>query len=748
VAWALLASLAALGLMIAGLVWLARRRRRGDFDAKFKDYRTRAVAMMDRLDALKARLKGLTIEDPDFQEPMTGRTLAQFQKVQEDLGKLWDRWLEVMDVVDAAQRKAERGSSTLSEADQLVSDAKVFEEVEVGAQTCSAAMDQLNAAHEEARKAAELVVETRSKAVARVADVGQAGLPTAPYTPDLDQLSALEKQAAAILTPDPLGAKAVLDESVAAATKLHDRAANVLERLGDGKQVQDAVEKLKADVADHRRQGLNLTEDGGDPDRRIAQAEQELGELQTALEAGDPAAAAAELEAARNSVNEAQATLDAVLKARAYCERELPERERETRRLREAMGQYQAFEKELERDFAPSSWQVVAGNLTQADALLKTFDGKAREAAQAADESSQNYLLGARLIGRLAQEQNAVFRLMNAVGERLSGLKALREDARKLAADLDARARKADAFFTQYDHVVGAQARASLKAAAEAKEQTARTSTGGDRPDWPTIRQQLGKAVQEYSIAQSQAEADLDIYELLTSEYDQARQNASRVQSFLAGHGEDRMAANQRFRNAEEVLKRVGDESTRVGNEWARLLDQVRGARADLEHSEQLAREDVRLARQAESEIADAARTIREARTYFSMGVTLNTSGAESLLEQAQRLYHSQDYEQALQTAGAAVQQIRQARNQAAQQDYLRQMQLQAEQRRGAAGLNSLGTGAAAGAASAIFQQAVSQPHDGAGTVSGDHDAAPAAEADQAGSSSSAWSSETSETSW
>ena len=40
----------------------------------------------------------------------------------------------------------------------------------------------------------------------------------------------------------------------------------------------------------------------------------------------------------------------------------------------------------------------------------------------------------------------------------------------------------------------------------------------------------------------------------------------------------------------------------------ARLLEQVRGAEADLTHSERLAKEDIRLARQAEAEIQEAAR--------------------------------------------------------------------------------------------------------------------------------------------
>ncbi len=42
--------------------------------------------------------------------------------------------------------------------------------------------------------------------------------------------------------------------------------------------------------------------------------------------------------------------------------------------------------------------------------------------------------------------------------------------------------------------------------------------------------------------------------------------------------------------------------------------------------------------------------------TAAGFSVTLNTSGAESLLNQAQQLYHAQNYEQAIRTAGAAVQ--------------------------------------------------------------------------------------------
>ena len=57
---------------------------------------------------------------------------------------------------------------------------------------------------------------------------------------------------------------------------------------------------------------------------------------------------------------------------------------------------------------------------------MGTFDRKAQEVAAAAAE--QKYLLGARLLGQLTQEQQAVFQLMSGVGDQLSALKALREE--------------------------------------------------------------------------------------------------------------------------------------------------------------------------------------------------------------------------------------------------------------------------------------------------------------------------------
>lgn len=477
VAWSIGGSLIAIALMLGALVWIARRRARNDFNAKLKDYKGKAVAMMDRLDALKARLKSLPIEDPDFTEPITGETLSLYEKGQEDLRTLWDRWLEVMDVVDKAEKGGSKGSGAMAEADALLSDSKVFDEVEKGAQECSRTMDRLNAAHEEAREAAKTLAVTRKEVVDKVESVHASGLPVVPYQPEVDRIAAEAEHADAILTPDPVGARSIIDKARADADTLVHRASDVVARLGDGKKVQEGLAKLRAEIAEHRRKGLELVEDGGNPDGPAALADDSLATLQSALEAGDPTRAAEELAAAQERLDQGRAVLDAVLKAKSGIEKGLPETRREIRRLGEAIGQYQMFEQELKRDFASSSWRNVAGNLGQARALLDTFDRKAGEVEQDADPKEQKYLLASRLLGRLNLEQQAVFQLMNAVGDRLAGLKAIREEADRIAQELTARDREVRRFFSQYDHVVGAQARKSLESAAAAREDARRLAS-------------------------------------------------------------------------------------------------------------------------------------------------------------------------------------------------------------------------------------------------------------------------------
>ena len=99
-------------LGVAALVVLYRRKRQLQeaVEAQFQGFREQAVALMDRLDALRLRHKTLPATDPDFTTPMSGATLALYNAVEADLNALWERWLEVMELWNRAQKLVRSGS--------------------------------------------------------------------------------------------------------------------------------------------------------------------------------------------------------------------------------------------------------------------------------------------------------------------------------------------------------------------------------------------------------------------------------------------------------------------------------------------------------------------------------------------------------------------------------------------------------------------------------------------------------------
>jgi hypothetical protein len=740
---ALLASLVAVALIVAGLVWLARVRTRNSVASKIKEYKKQAVAVMDQLDALKARLKLLPTENPEFKEPMSGATLALYETTQTNITALWDRWLEVMDVLDKAQALAQKdtalGTEKLKEAEKLVSDPKVFQQIDQEAKACAANMDQLNQAHEHARAAAQEVVQSQKDVQTNVQKVEHEGLPTVPYKPEIDGIADQARQAGGILTPDPVGARGSLDQARLRATTLRERIEQILQRYDEGRKVSAELASLGQQVAGHRQQGLRLDEEGGNPDQSIAQTFQKLEALRTAVHEGDAQTALQQLQTARDMLTRSQETVDGVLKARDLCQRDLPERVRETRRLREAMNQYEAFQDELRRDFAAGSWQAVSGHLDQARHLLDSFDGKTDEAREASSTTTQQYLVGARLLGQVSQEQLAVLQLMSAVGDQLAALKAVREECQGALRNLDEQDRTAQRFFLQNDQAIGSMARGTLDSARQSREQL--SALQRERPpDWPRIRQALAGTLEEYGIACNQAEADLQAYQQLSAEYSRVRQDAARVRAFLSSHQEDRLAANQHYQNAEDALARAEAESSGTGKEWARWLELVRGASADLAHAERLAREDVRVAHQAEAEIRAAVDALGQARAYFSMGVTVGTREAESQLALADQSYRSQNYEEAIRAAAAAIQHVRQAHAQAAQQASMLQMAAEADRRRTAmpatdGAFLAAGGISASGAAIAGAAASPERPQD------------PGSES-RSSTASGSWSNETAEGGW
>ncbi len=568
---------------VFGLMWFVHRRARGQLAQRIKDVRSRATDVMDRLDALKERIKLLPTLTADFQQTtMAGETAKLFDGTKDRTGRLWDRWLQVMESLDRAQKLAVGVGSpfrkkALRDAEAALEQKGVFEEIDEGIKSGSDALDGLDHAHESARVEIAADRAAIDKLRERVESIGKLGLPVDPYQAVLHTLvehhGALEQTALS----DPIGARSLLESDRKNAEELLGRIDRLAGLYAEAQKLATTLDALRRQVADHRSKGLRLDEQGGNPDPALARADEARTAVLASLQAGDAEAAAGELESARSLADEARATIERVREARDYCRREAPERARVTERLRAAMPHAEADYHRLEGEFAPSSWADVARGMDQVRALVDSFDPIAAEAANEASETSQRYLAAAGTLRGLAQQQKTALRLMSGIGDRLNALTAMRDECRKRRDELEAAARRVEDVFRRNDSLVSTMA---VDLLGEARRNRDAVLAAGDRPrpDWTSIREGIARAIESFSVAQDQAEVDIRGHQQLSEEYDRARAELERIAGLLSGRREDRPAANRRFRSAAEVLDQLAQELATPHGEWTRWLDQVRGA--------------------------------------------------------------------------------------------------------------------------------------------------------------------------
>ena len=308
------------------------RRAQGRVAGRIKEIKSKAADVMDRLDALKERLK-LMPTSTDFKQPMTGETQALYNAVNDRLGKLWDGWLHVMDVLEKAQKLAARSGSplsqkTLAEAEELINKQGSFAEIETQAQAISADVDRLDHAHQVARAVLEAVTAPGPRSMRGSTRSRRLGLPTAPYQEELGAVAAGMTQASTVLARRSAGDHGRPGTASVAVGRLPgpDRARRVaLWRCAKG-QVIARDDQAPGGRASGAR--VEAVEDGGNPDPLLGQGEGGPWRDHDRARGRRSRRRRQKLDAAKSMAQEAQATIDKVQKARAFCERDLPARAR------------------------------------------------------------------------------------------------------------------------------------------------------------------------------------------------------------------------------------------------------------------------------------------------------------------------------------------------------------------------------------------------------------------------------------
>ena len=476
------------------------------------------------------------------------------------------------------------------------------------------------------------------------------------------------------------------------------------------------IETIRRQVAAHRAQGLKLVESGGNPDPALAQGETAQAEVLAALREGDPDAAGPEADRSAGvgpggpAHDRTSPEGPVVLRPRSRR----PE-SRETERLRTAMTQAESYQADLERDFAPSSWTAVARNLDQAHALFATFDRQVQDAVAVASTTSQEYLKGSRLLEELARQQQIVLRLMSGLGEQLSSLIAVRDESRSLIDQLAASERQADSLIRQNDLIVGDAARASLAKAQQIRQEILLRSAKS-RPDWPALRQSLAEAIEDVSIAQSQAEEEIKNYRAIEF---RVRGDSPRRRPCLcvARQPSGRPVGGQSALPG-------GGRRTRPGRHGDPGTARGRGAPGSPRCATPPAISSARNSSLAKifgwpsklsPRSANARRPSIGPRLWLGWASIPTSATPRRSSCRPSSFCASQEYEQSIQRAGAATQLARQLHYAAMQQAMLEQMAVEAEQRRRAARMAgpygdgiSFGAAAATAAAATILERNMS----------------------------------------
>ncbi len=567
-------------VLVFGVIWLRHRLTRRRVIARFEEFKEHVMQLRERVEAVKERHKLLPKSDMDFREAMTGETLTQYNQIQKDVGRLWDVWLERMDIWERVQVQiqSERfpGVSRLKEANRLLDKLGSFDEVDRACQTCVQYLDQLEQGHQQAQKMLGLADVKPGQLHQQMESVSRLPLPTAPYEAELTACAVLTEQARKLLRADPIGAQGILKTCLRRLVELEECLKEVVRLFQQVQETRNTLDQVARLTADRRAGGLLLVEPEGNPDPLLDQGRTQHSAMLQALERGEAKAAAGNLEQALALVERAKSAIERQAAAREQCARDIPLRRAEAQRLQQATASAQAQQSELERSFARESYGSVADNLVRARELQRTADGLLEEAASASAETVQHYFRACGLLDRVQQQQEQARTSLLEIGQCLQKLSEVRQECLLRRQDLLDLAGKVQELFAMHPLAIRQPARSRLDAA-EDRWHLMRGQMESLEPHWPVIQQQMAEAVASFKQAEELARQDLQLADRAAAEINAADRELAQVRGFF------QLGISAAVTNAESLLAQA---RLRLAEQAYELtIDQAGGAQKTARHA-------------------------------------------------------------------------------------------------------------------------------------------------------------------
>lgn len=492
----------------------------------------------------------------------------------------------------------------------------------------------------------------------------EAGLSFDPYQARYTRVKEGRAAFAAILASDPLAAytaseavwadaralKADLERALSIKKELSAVETEITRSVARARTVRDQPINYQYPVADGEAQPagvatqlFTLTEDKGNPDPVIEQARSHLKAAQAAVLAGELEKSDRQKAAAFEAAQRAFALVEAVLAAKAFVEKQVPEVRTNLGKLRAAVSDADKAVAELKSDFLVGNYAGEPEKLERAKSVIGASTAELAKIKLAYDE--QRYLSSRTNLEKTGGVIQSSRDGLVEIHSRLATLRKLRQHARDVIAvcqdkaDALADKLKANAFTTA--SATDQEYARLLPALVVQKKDVAKDVT-----DWPAAAEAADRLTAAFASVDGAIDQQRLDHQRATEKVSAAGSAIADAQAYI-NHADTRQPARNKLSAAKSELADVQAAILTPKSDWAALGRKADEARGTAAQATELAQADKRAADEARSSISRASFNISSVDRSYGHGVTADLTSARSYLSQAKSALNSGNYEEA-----------------------------------------------------------------------------------------------------
>ncbi len=549
-------------------------------------------------------------------------------------------------------------------------------------------------AFSQANENAQKVTASASQIESLCEQLRTAGIGTEPYSLRLKNVLQASQNFEAKLQKDPLSASTASAQVCKDAASIVTDLQTALALSSDLGAAELSLQNALTKVAAQRAQIVNfnyagstpsgstpsnylLDEDGYNPDTMVARARSYFASALKALQEAQLEKATEQKQSGIDLVNELPTLLNQILEAQDFVSQTVASIASTRDKLSLEVEPASKALTSLQSDFLPVNYEAVKENAVRGLALASSTISRLEQIKVAYFE--QRFMAAAQQLKAVRADIQQSRDGLAAIHDTLKNLHQLRSSAREINGHIQIQlttigARlKATAFTTS--SATDSDFEQNANRAAQLAQQVAL-----DKANWVQCDLTANEVRRALADVSRSIESQLAIYDCAVSELEATQSLYQQVEATVS-EAEVRDQARQKLAEANRAKQSVEASMKIAKSDWKALSQSTSNVNQQLAAAQSLAKDDIRLANEAENAIDNASReidgvsgsysvnrSIGGSYQSFGFGISADTSSARSRLSSARNAYGAKNYEEAIRSAESSQSAAREAQREAERQ--------------------------------------------------------------------------------